>query len=65
MSLEDKDRIAATPFQMACEGKLLVGDSKGASLSDLYRVFNLQTIHITRLHGKTKSRIDCMFVSVL
>uniref|UniRef100_A0A3Q3VPJ2 Endonuclease/exonuclease/phosphatase domain-containing protein n=1 Tax=Mola mola TaxID=94237 RepID=A0A3Q3VPJ2_MOLML len=59
---EDQDRIA-TPFQIAREGKLLVEVHKGASLSDLYRVLNPKTIHFTPFDGKTKTRIDRIYMS--
>uniref|UniRef100_A0A3Q4B746 Endonuclease/exonuclease/phosphatase domain-containing protein n=1 Tax=Mola mola TaxID=94237 RepID=A0A3Q4B746_MOLML len=57
----DQDRIAATSFQIAREGKLLVEVCKGASLSDLYRGLNPKTIHFTHFYGKTKTRIDRIY----
>uniref|UniRef100_A0A3Q3VXC6 Endonuclease/exonuclease/phosphatase domain-containing protein n=1 Tax=Mola mola TaxID=94237 RepID=A0A3Q3VXC6_MOLML len=54
---KDQDRIAATPFQIAREGKLLVEVCKSASLSDLYRVLNPKTIHFTCFDGKTKPEL--------
>uniref|UniRef100_A0A3P9B483 exodeoxyribonuclease III n=1 Tax=Maylandia zebra TaxID=106582 RepID=A0A3P9B483_9CICH len=63
MVTEENDRIASTIFKESREGKLLTQICNDASLRDLYRILNPQTIHFTRFDSSSKTRIDRIYIS--
>uniref|UniRef100_A0A3P8RCS1 exodeoxyribonuclease III n=1 Tax=Astatotilapia calliptera TaxID=8154 RepID=A0A3P8RCS1_ASTCA len=63
MVTEENDRIASTIFKESREGKLLTQICNDASLRDLYRILNPQTIHFTRFDSFSKTRIDRIYIS--